>query len=97
MEAVFIDVGADRQDLGDLGSQGIGIVALKRGATALALRWLELKRLSNLFRWDQRPGVSFMAGLSSAFAPRRRGRRSPLKLDGGSIGGGRFGRTRSRT
>ena len=92
VEAVFIDVGTDGRDLSDLVSQGIGIVSLQCGATALALRRLDLEGLSKLFGWDQRPGVSLVTGLSSALAPGRRDRRSPLELDGGRIGGGRLGR-----
>ena len=45
-----------------------------------------------MFGWDQRPGVSLVAGLSSALASGRRDRRSPLELDGGRISGGRLGR-----
>src|SRR5262249_20147229 len=85
VEEGFIDVGAHRRDLSDLVSQGIGVVALQRGATASALRRLDLEGLSKLFGWDQRPGVSLVAGLSSALAPGRRDRRSPLELDGGRI------------
>jgi hypothetical protein len=92
VEVVFIHVGTDRRDFSELVSQGIGIVSLKRGATALAVRRLDLERLSQLFGWNQRSGVSFMAGLSSAVAPGRRDRRSPLELDGGRIGGGGLGR-----
>ena len=92
MEAVFIDVGTDGRDLSDLVSQGIGIVSLERGATALTVRRLDLEGLSKLFGWDQRPGVSLVAGLSSALASGRRDRRSPLELDGGRISGGRLGR-----
>jgi hypothetical protein len=92
VESVLIDVGTDGRDLGDLVSHGIGIISLKRGATALALRRLDLEGLSKLLGWDKRPGVSFVTGLSSALPPGRRGRRPPLKLDGGRIGGGRLGR-----
>ena len=88
MEAVFINVGADGRDLSDLVSQRIGIVPLQCGATASALCRLDLEGLSKLFGWDQRSGVSLVTGLSTALAPRRRGRRSPLELDGRRIGGG---------
>src|SRR6516164_6486307 len=37
VEPVFIDVGTDGRDLSDLVSQGIGIVSLERGATALTV------------------------------------------------------------
>ena len=75
MEAVFINVGADGRDLSDLVSQRIGIVPLQCGATASALCRLDLEGLSKLFGWDQRSGVSLVIGLSTALAPRRRGRR----------------------
>jgi hypothetical protein len=51
VEAVFINVGADRRDLSDLVSQRIGIVPLQCGATASALRRLDLEGLSELFGW----------------------------------------------
>jgi hypothetical protein len=92
VEAILIDVGTNRWDLGDLVSQGLGIVPLERDATASALRRLDLEGLSELFGWDQRPDVAFVARLSSALAPGRRDRRSPLELDGGRIGGGGLGR-----
>jgi hypothetical protein len=92
VEAVFINVGADGRDLSDLVSQRIGIVPLPCGATASALCRLDLEGLSKLFGWDQRSGVSLVTGLSTALAPRRRGRRSPLELDGRRIGGGGLGR-----
>jgi hypothetical protein len=92
VEAVFIDVGTERRDLGDLVPQGMRIVSLQRGATASGLRRLDLEGLSQLFGWDQRPGGSFVTGLSATVAPGRRDRRSPLELDGGRIGGGRLGR-----
>ena len=47
---------------------------------------------AELFGWNQRPGVSLVTGLTSALAPGRRDRRSPLELDGGRIGGGGLGR-----
>jgi hypothetical protein len=92
VEAVFIDIGTDRRDFSDLVSQRIGVVSLKRGATALALCRLDLEGLSKLFGWDQRSDMAFVPGLSSALAPGRRDRRSPLELDGGRIGGRRLGR-----
>jgi hypothetical protein len=92
MEAVFIDVRTDQWDLRDLVSQGIGIISLKRGATASAVRRLDLEGLSELFGWDQRPGVSLVTGLPTALAPGRRDRRSPLEPDGGRISGRRSGR-----
>ena len=88
MESGFIDVGAHRRDLSDLVSQGIVVVPLQRSATAPALLRLDLESLSKLFEWYQRPGVSLVTGLSTALAPRRRGRRSPLELDSRRIGGG---------
>jgi hypothetical protein len=94
VESVFIDVGAHRRDLHYLVSQGVGIVALQRGATASTLRRLDLEGLSELSGWDQRSGVSLVTGLSSALAPGRRDQRSPLELDGGRISGrgpGRIG------
>ena len=92
MQAVFVDVGADGRDLGHPVSQGIGIVSPQRGATSLALRRLDLEGLAEVFGWYQRSGVSLVTGLSPALAPGRRGRRSPLELDGGRIGGGGPGR-----
>src|SRR5262245_50869801 len=92
MEPILIDVGTNRRDLSDLMSQGLGIVTLECGATASALRRLDLEGLSKSFGRDQRTGVSFVAGLASTLEPGRRGRRPPLELDGGRIGGGRPGR-----
>src|SRR4051794_22445988 len=73
VEAVFIDVGTDWWDLSNLMPQGIGIVTLQRGATALALRRLDLEGLAKVFGWDQRSDVSLVTGLSSALPPGRRG------------------------
>ena len=89
MEAVFITVGADGQDLCDLVLQGIGIVPLQCGATALALCRLDIEGLSKLFGWDQRSGVSLVTGLSTALAPEggAGGRRLSLTT-GGSVEGG---------
>jgi hypothetical protein len=90
VEAVFIDVGTDRRDLGDLVSQRVGFVSLQRGATAFAVRRLDLEGLTELLRRDQLSEVAFMSRLAPSVPPRRRGRRSPLGLDGGGIGRGRF-------
>jgi hypothetical protein len=92
VEAVFINVGADGRDLSDLVSQRSGIVPLQCGATASALCRHDLEGLSKLFEWDQRSGVSLVTGLSTALAPRGRGRRSSLELDRRRIGGGGLGR-----
>jgi hypothetical protein len=81
-EVVFIDFGTDGRNLSDLVSQGIGIVSPLRGATGLALRRLDLEGLSKFFGWDQRPGVSFVTGLSAALATGRRGRWSPFDVHG---------------
>jgi hypothetical protein len=72
VEAVFIDVGTDRRDLGDLVSHRIGIFSLERGATALAVLQLDLEGLSELLGRNERSVVAIVAGLTAPLPPRRR-------------------------
>jgi hypothetical protein len=92
MESVLIDVGTDRRDLGDLVPYWIGVVSLQRGAAASAVRRFDLDGLSDLLGWDECSGMALVTGLSSALSSGRRGRRSPLELDGRGVGGGGLGR-----
>src|SRR4051794_6673220 len=84
VEAVFIDVGPDGRDLCDLVSQGVGIVSPQCGATALALRRLNLNTVeigashSLLLPWVCRPtrhqgGYDSHATRTMHAAGRRRG------------------------
>jgi hypothetical protein len=85
MESVFINVGLNGRDLGDLMPHRAGVVAVKRGTTATAAGRLDLERISQSFGWDQRSGVAFVTGLAAPLPPRRWERRSPLDLHGGWI------------
>ena len=69
MEAVFIDVGSNRRDLGDLVSQRLGVFSLKRGATAFAVRRLDLEGLAQLLGRDECLRVTLVTGLAAAFPP----------------------------
>jgi hypothetical protein len=94
VESVFIDVGANRRDLGDLMSQRVDVFALEEGTTASTVRRLDLEGLSELLGRDQRPGVALVSGLAPALPPGRRGGRPPLELYGGRVGRGRLGGVR---
>jgi hypothetical protein len=52
VEAVFIDIGTDGRDLGDLMPHRIGVLSLERSTTASTVRRLDLEGLSELLGWD---------------------------------------------
>jgi hypothetical protein len=91
VESVFIDVGTNRRDFGDLMSNRVKVFALEGGPTASTVRRLDLERLSEVLGRDQRPGVALVSRLAPALPPRRRNGRPPLELDGGRVGRGRLG------
>jgi hypothetical protein len=80
VEAVFIDIGTDGRDLGDLMAHRIGVISLERSTTASAVRRLDLEGLSDLLGWDDRSGVASVTGLAALLPPRRREGRSPLEF-----------------
>jgi hypothetical protein len=86
VEAILIDIGADRRDLGDLVPDRIRILAFEPGTAAAAPGRLDLECFADLMGRDERAGVSLVTGLPSAFPPRRRGGRPALDLDGGRVG-----------
>jgi hypothetical protein len=88
VEAEVIDLGTDRRNLDDLVSQRVEVFSLERGATAFAVRRLDLEGLGELLGRDQYSGVARVAGLATSFPPRRRWRWSPLGLHDGGIGRG---------
>jgi hypothetical protein len=92
VETVFINVGTNRWDLGDLVSQWIEVLSLEGGTTASAMCRLDLEGLAELLGGDQRAGVALVTGLSSTLASGRRSGRPPLELDVGRVGRGRLGR-----
>jgi hypothetical protein len=71
VEAVFIDVGPDGRDLGDLVPHRLGVFPLQCAATARAVSRLDLEDLSNPLGWDQGSSVPLMAGLTSTLPPGR--------------------------
>jgi hypothetical protein len=90
VEAVFIDIGADGRDLGDLMPHRVGVVSLERCTTASAVRRLHLEGLSELLGRDKLAGVTLVTGLAAPLPPGRWGRRTPLDLHGGGIRRGWF-------
>ena len=93
VESVFIDVGADRRDLGDLVPQrDRGLHPGAQAPQPPQCVGLTSKVSRSLLGRDQRPGVSLVAGLAATLPPGRRGRRPPLDLHGGRVGRGRLGR-----
>jgi hypothetical protein len=65
VESVFVDIGADRRDLGDLVPHRIGVVPLEGRTAALAQRRPDLEGLADLLGWDECPGVPLVAGLAT--------------------------------
>src|SRR6516165_4249834 len=59
VEAVFIDVGSDGRDLGDLVPYRLGVFPLQCAATGCAAGRLNLEGLPKLLGWDQGSAVSF--------------------------------------
>jgi hypothetical protein len=94
VEAVFIDVGSDGWDLGDLVPNRLGVFSLQCAATACAVGRLDLEDLSNLLGWDQGSGVPLMVGLTSTIPPGRRSGRPSLDLYSGRVGRWRLGGVR---
>ncbi len=66
MEPILRDHRLDRGDLGDLMTQGLGILTGQAAATTAAVRGLAVEGLVDVFGGDQGPCVTAMAGLSSA-------------------------------
>ena len=65
VESVFVDIGADRRDLGDLVPHRIGVVPLEGRAAAPAMRRPNLEGLADLLGWYEGPGVPPVAGLAT--------------------------------
>jgi hypothetical protein len=85
VKAVFIDIGTDGRDVGDLMPHRIGVLSLERSTTASAERRLDLEGLSELLGRDQRSGVASVTGLAAPLPARRREGRSPPDLHCGWI------------
>ena len=66
VKPILRDHRLDRRDLGDLMKQGLGILTGQAVATTSAVRGLAVEGLVDVFGGDQGPGVTAMAGLSSA-------------------------------
>ena len=89
MESVFIDIGADRRDLGDLVPHRFGVVPPEDRAAALAVRRLDLEGLADLLGWDECRVCRLWPGWPPRFRPDggTGGRRLTFTA-GGSVEGG---------
>ena len=92
VEAVLIDIGSDRRDLGDLMPHRIGVASLEGRSAAPAQRRPDLEGLPDLLGWDACPNVPLVAGLATPLPPGRRDGRPSLDLHGGRVGRRRLGR-----
>ena len=66
MKPILRDHRLDRRDLGDLMTQGLGILTGQAMATTSAVRGFAVEGLVDLLGGDHGPGVTAMAGLSTA-------------------------------